>query len=91
MTDQCVVTSDEIEPGMWRLACCCGWSSLVPDVERVGATLAHLAAVDVDESRITPRAPTAPARPLPRRPLLGRPLLVLLVALGLALALWWAF
>jgi len=77
----CTVRGDEIEPGMWRLECECGWTTLVPDVERVGATLSHLAG---QEPVVPEMVEVEPGQPLSA----ARVMLIIFAMLILAFTFW---
>lgn len=80
----CTVRGDEIEPGMWRLECGCGWTTLVPDVERVGATLSHLAGPEPEDPVVPGMVEVEPGQPLSA----ARVMLIIFAMLILAFTLW---
>lgn len=91
MTDGCYVVGDEIEPGMWRLKCACGWTSLVPEDGKLGATLSHLVSVGVEPENDAPT--TVERRRREVAPVVAKAVLMTAATIGLALWIWvlWVF
>lgn len=84
----CTVVGEEIEADMWRLECLsCGWSTLVPEVERIGATLGHLSKFEEPDPILPGMVVAGPER----GPTWQAVLLLVVVMLALAGALWWLF